>query len=573
LAIAEIRESGLLIARRRYTRPAMDDKVIVDLLGQVGNLFTSSLELKETIDFMLKAASDLVACDAATVFLLADDGGSLNAIATFPFTESVAQVASFELGEGIVGWAAQRRKVVSVVDATKDSRFKNLPMAHAPRSCLVMPLQSPQRLVGALTMARREVRPFTSVEQALMQVIANQAAISIDNARLHARQTVQLAQIAEQKRELERSYAQINEISRLKSEFLANMSHELRTPLNAILGFSEILKDNLVALEEEQRHECLENIHTSGKHLLELVNDVLDLSKIEAGRMELSYDDFFVNNAVREVHNVIRSLSERRDIDLSIDVPEGLEVRADKSKFKQVLYNLLSNAIKFTAQGGRVWVKARSEEGITLCIEVGDTGVGIPREHHERIFNEFYQVDSATTRQVEGTGLGLSLTRRIVELHGGTMGLESDPGKGSLFTFRLPLAGLVTPNGHRHNRILLVEDNPSNRELATMVLTGNGYEVDIAVDGNEGLHKARSSPYDLVLMDIELPGIDGLTVTRMLKSDPKTSALPVVALTANAMKGNEQEALAAGCSGYISKPIEVANFVQKIATYLESEAS
>ena len=572
--MAEIPASGLLARGRRYTRPAMDDKVIVDLLGQVGNLFTSSLELKETIDFMLKAASDLVACDAATVFLLDDDGRSLSAIATFPFTESVDRVATFELGEGIVGWAAEARKVVSVVDATKDSRFKNLPMAHAPRSTLVMPLQSPQRLVGALTMARREVRPFTSVEQALMQVIANQAAISIDNARLHARQTVQLAQIAEQKRELERSYAQINEISRLKSEFLANMSHELRTPLNAILGFSEILKDNLVALGEEQRHECLENIHTSGKHLLELVNDVLDLSKIEAGRMELSYDEFFVNNAVREVHNVIRSLSERREIDLAIDVePENLEVRADKSKFKQVLYNLLSNAIKFTAQGGRVWVSARVEGGNTLVVDVGDTGVGIPREHHELIFSEFYQVDSVTTRQVEGTGLGLSLTRRIVELHGGRLGLDSEPGRGSVFTFRLPLAGLQASDTGPHNRILLVEDNRSNRELATMVLTNGGFEVDIAVDGNEGLHKARTSLYDLVLMDVELPGIDGLTVTRMLKSDPKTASMPVVALTANAMKGNEQEALAAGCSGYISKPIEVASFIQRIATYLETEAS
>jgi CheY-like chemotaxis protein len=267
-------------------------------------------------------------------------------------------------------------------------------------------------------------------------------------------------------------------------------------------------------------------------------------------------------------------LSERRDIELAIDVrPELLTVRADKSKFKQVLYNLLSNAIKFTAQGGKVWVTACAEEGETLRLEVGDTGVGIPREHHERIFDEFYQVDSATTRQVEGTGLGLSLTRRIIELHGGTMGLTSEPGVGSVFTFRLPLAGLVTSDGHRHNRILLVEDNRSNRELATMVLTGNGFEVDIAVDGNEGLHKARSSIYDLVLMDIELPGIDGLTVTRMLKSDPRTASVPVVALTANAMKGNEQEALAAGCSGYISKPIEVASFVQRIATYLETEAS
>ena len=548
----------------------MDDKVIVDLLGQVGNLFTSSLELKETIDFMLKAASDLVECDAATVFLLEEDGTALSAIATFPFTESLGHVAHFELGEGIVGWAAQRRKVVSVADATKDRRFKSLDLAYAPRSCLVMPLESPQRLVGAMTLARREVQPFTSVEQALMQIIASQAAISIDNARLYAAQQRQVTEIAAQKREVEVANMQIAEISRLKSEFLANMSHELRTPLNAILGFSEILKDNLVDLTPEQRQECLENIHTSGKHLLELVNDVLDLSKIEAGRMELSYDKFGVLSAVKEVHNVIRSLSERRDIDLSIKViPEDLMVRADKSKFKQVLYNLLSNAIKFTAQGGKVWVSGHAE-GDDLVLTVGDTGVGIPAEHHARIFDEFYQLDSATTRQVEGTGLGLSLTRRLVELHGGRIGLKSQPGKGSEFTFRLPLSGLEATNGDRHNRILLVEDNASNRELAKMVLVGRGFHVDVATDGDEGLHKARSQVYDLVLMDIELQGKDGLTVTRMLRSDPKTASVPIVALTANAMKGNEQEALAAGCTGYISKPIEVANFVQRISTYLDN---
>ena len=548
----------------------MDDKVIVDLLGQVGNLFTSSLELKETIDFMLKAASDLVDCDAATVFLVDEDGSALSAIATFPYTESLGQVAHFELGEGIVGWAAQRRKVVSVADATKDRRFKTLELSYSPRSFLVMPLESPRRLVGALTLARREVQPFTNIEQALMQIISSQAAISIDNARLYSAQQRQVTEIAAQKRELEIANAQIAEISRLKSEFLANMSHELRTPLNAILGFSEILKDNLVELTDEQKQECLQNIHTSGKHLLELVNDVLDLSKIEAGRMELSYDRFGVFDAVREVHNVIRSLSERRDIDLSINItPTELEVRADKSKFKQVLYNLLSNAIKFTAQGGRVWVSGRSDDG-ELIIDVGDTGVGIPPEHHTRIFDEFYQLDSATTRQVEGTGLGLSLTRRLVDLHSGRISLESEPGKGSVFTVRIPLGGIEVTNGHRHNRILLVEDNASNRELAKMVLVGNGFEVDIAVDGDEGLHKARSRVYDLVLMDVELPGMDGLTLTRMLKSDPKTAGVPIVALTANAMKGNEQEALAAGCSGYISKPIEVANFVQRISTYIEA---
>ncbi|MFN2451376.1 MAG: ATP-binding protein [Candidatus Dormibacteria bacterium] len=549
----------------------MDDKVIVDLLGQVGNLFTSSLELKETIDFMLKAASDLVPCDAATVFLVDPDGQTLSAIATFPYADEVGQVARFGLGEGIVGWAAQKRRVVSVADATKDRRFKTLDLKYAPRSCLVMPLESPRRLVGALTVARREVQPFTSIEQALMQIIANQAAISIDNARLHHAQKDQLVEIAVQKRELEVANAQIAEISRLKSEFLANMSHELRTPLNAILGFSEILKDNLAGeLTPTQRQECLENIHTSGKHLLELVNDVLDLSKIEAGRMQLQYDRFRVGNAFREVNNVIKSLSAQRELEVTEQVlPEDLEVRADKSKFKQVMYNLLSNAIKFTPQQGRIWVSAR-RLGDDLVVEVGDTGVGIPAADQERIFGEFYQVDRPSTRATEGTGLGLSLTRRIVELHGGSISVESDDGQGSVFTFRMPLDGVDVRIFNGHNRILLIEDNAANRELTKMVLNGNGYDVDVAIDGREGLHKAQTNPYDLVLMDVQLPEMDGLTVTRMLKSNPETSRLPIVALTANAMKGDEQEAIAAGCTGYITKPIEVASFVQKISNYLEA---
>jgi signal transduction histidine kinase len=549
----------------------MDDKVIVDLLGQVGKLFTSSLELKETIDFMLKATSQLVACDTATVFLADPEGRTLAAMATFPYLESVGRVARFDIGEGIVGWAVKHRTTVAVDDATRDQRFKTLDLAYAPRSSLVMPLESPRHLVGALCLARRTVQPFTSLEQAMVGIIANQAAISIDNARLYAQQKEQLAEIELQKREVEVANTQIREISRHKSEFLANMSHELRTPLNAILGFSEILKDNLVGnLTPQQRQECLENIHTSGKHLLELVNDVLDLSKVEAGRMELSYETFAVSAAFREVRNVIRSLTERRDLTLSDDIkPPDLEVRADKSKFKQVMYNLLSNAIKFTPAGGRVWVNARAEKA-ELTVEVGDTGVGIAAEHQELIFTEFFQVDGEPTHQVQGTGLGLSLTRRLVQLHGGSISVESGRGQGSVFTFRIPLLGIDGGNGHVRNRILLIEDNASNRELTRMVLNGNGFRVDVAADGNEGLEKARTELYDLVLMDVKLPGLDGITLTRMLKSDPKTARIPVVALSARAMKGDEQEALAAGCAAYITKPIEVAQFVRRITSFLEA---
>lgn len=551
----------------------MDDKVIVDLLGQVGKLFTSSLELKETIDFMLKATSDLVTCDTATVFLVEEDGRSLRAMATYPFTDNLGRVARFKVGEGIVGWSVKHHRIVAVADATQDQRFKSLDLERAPRSCLVMPLESPEHTVGALTLARRTVQPFTSVEQAMVQIIANQAAISIDNARLYAAQKGQLAEIAVQKRELEVVNQQIREISRLKSEFLASMSHELRTPLNAILGFSEILKDNLAGvLSEEQRQDCLESIHTSGKHLLELVNDVLDLSKIEAGRMELALEPFTMASAFGEVQNVVKALTERRGLALKADIqPDDLAVVADKSKFKQVLYNLLSNAIKFTPSGGEIWVRARALDD-DLVLEVGDTGVGVPVTEQEKIFSEFYQVQSAHNRQHQGTGLGLPLTRRLVQLHGGRISVESEEDAGAVFTIRMPLRGPEPePNGDSaHRRILLVEDNISNRELTRMVLNGNGYEVDVAEDGTEGLEKARTAQYDLVIMDVKLPGLDGLSVTRMLKSDPRTAGIPVVALSAHAMKGDEQRALAAGCAAYITKPIEVANFVQRISSFLEA---
>ncbi|HET9052230.1 MAG TPA: GAF domain-containing sensor histidine kinase, partial [Candidatus Dormibacteraeota bacterium] len=407
----------------------MDDKVIVDLLGQVGRLFTSSLDLKENIDFMLKATSDLVPCDTATVFLADERGERLRAMATFPYSDSVDTIASFAYGEGIVGWAARHRRVVSVADATKDQRFKALEASFAPRSCLLLPLESPRRLVGVLTLARREVSPFTNVEQALVHIIASQAAISIDNARLHEQQREQLREINDQKRELEAFNTQIQEISRLKSEFLANMSHELRTPLNAILGFSEILKDNLAGeLTADQRQECLENIHTSGKHLLTLVNDVLDLSKIEAGRMDLVYDTFEVVTAFAEVRSVLRALVERRGLTLTADIqPPELAVRADKSKLKQVLYNLLANAVKFTPTGGNVWLHAR-QAGEELVIEVGDTGIGISAEHQDKIFTEFYQVPGDAARRPQGTGLGLPLTKRFIDLHGGSISLESEEG-------------------------------------------------------------------------------------------------------------------------------------------------
>jgi signal transduction histidine kinase/CheY-like chemotaxis protein len=545
---------------------------VVELLDQLGGMLTSSLNLKENIDFMLQHTSRMVQFDAASVFLLNDDRTELRAFATYPYADQINKIAKFKVGEGIVGWTVQSNEMVNIPDALQDPRFKIVDPSRAPRSMLLLPLSSPQHVIGAMTMARRLVQPFTDVDAALVRVIVSQAAISIENAQLYAAMHGHMSRIEEQNHELEDANVQINEVSRLKSEFLANMSHELRTPLNSILGFSEILKDNLAgALSDEQRVECLEAIHASGEHLLQLINDVLDMSKIEAGRMDLVLEEFAVDSSIREVITVVKSLAGRKNIELSIATePEDLVVYADKGKFKQVIYNLLSNAIKFTPESGSVFVdtKVREQAG-DMLVTVTDTGVGIPAEHIDKIWGEFYMVQGEHQTQ-KGTGLGLALVRKLVELHGGQIDVFSEEDKGSTFSFTMPLeAGAAQGEQQSLSRlILLVDDNPSNLELTRMILTAGGYRVEVATDGQEGLLKAKELKPSLILMDIQLPGMDGLTATRALKSDPDTAGIKVVALTANAMKGTKEEALQAGCIGYIPKPIDVKRFVRDITEFL-----
>jgi signal transduction histidine kinase len=533
----------------------------IQLLNRLGGLFTASLSLNENIEAMLRATSQMVQFDNATVFLLNEGSKELTACATFPHQDEVPHIARFVMGEGILGYAVEQLETLNITDATLDPRFKSLNQSRAPRSLMVQPLATPQRVVGAMTISRERVDPFTELDAAILKVITNQASIAIENGRLYE-------QLQDHLGDLEVANAQIAEVSRLKSEFLANMSHELRTPLNAILGFSELLRDDLAGkITEKQRHDCLDNIHNSGRHLLSLINDILDLTKIEAGRMDLVYEEFGIESAVREVLNVVRSLAMKKDIEISavVEPPTSLVV-ADKNKFKQILYNLLSNAIKFTPPSGKVVVLATAADE-ALQITVHDSGIGIAKELQHKIFGAFYQVQSASNREYPGTGLGLALTKKLVEMHGGTIEFDSETGEGTTFTVEMPLK----PGPSKRNRVLVVEDNPSNLDLARMVLEGNGFAVDTASNGTEGLEKARHLQPDLILMDMQLPGVDGLAVTRQLKADPTTAKIKVVALTANALKGSEEQALAAGCSGYIAKPIELKKFMLQVTNFLEKE--
>ena len=282
-----------------------------------------------------------------------------------------------------------------------------------------------ERILGALTVWRREAGSFSEEVVNLLQTFATQSVLAIQNARLF--------------REIEDKSRQIEAANRHKSEFLANMSHELRTPLNAVIGFSDLLLERLFGEMNEKQENYIRNIQTSGKHLLSLINDILDLSKVEAGRMELDLANVHIPSALQNAMMLIRERAQRQNVELSCNVdPQINEIPADERKLKQIMLNLLTNAVKFTPEGGRVDVDVRLGNG-NLEVSVKDTGVGIAEQNQQAVFEEFRQVGRQYSGKQEGTGLGLALTRRFVELHGGTIKLQSELGKGSTFTFTIPV--------------------------------------------------------------------------------------------------------------------------------------
>lgn len=377
---------------------------------------------------------------------------------------------------GVVSWVAQHGEPAVLPDVDKDPRYKEYAEIGVVRSELTLPIRSGTRIIGVLDIASTMPNGFDEVDLATMQAVAEQVSIALDNARLYT----ELNRIVMQ---LKAANADLEEATRHKSEFLANMSHELRTPLNAIIGFSELLQDQVFGSVNEKQARYVNNILTSGRHLLALVNDVLDLAKVEAGRMELHAEDFGPDEAIGDVEAIINGIATKKKLIISNQFEAGLKtLRADKSKFKQILYNLLSNAVKFTPEGGSITVTNRLVEyaqqadapvsnsnsvlnpgralpvslpdGVQslvlpyIEISVKDTGIGIRREDQPHIFEEFRQVDNSYSRQYQGTGLGLALSRRLVELHGGRLSVESELGRGSTFTFTLPLEMVEISSSH-----------------------------------------------------------------------------------------------------------------------------
>jgi signal transduction histidine kinase/CheY-like chemotaxis protein len=387
--------------------------------------------------------------------------------------------------------------------------------------------------------------------------------------------------------ELGRLYHQLEAANRHKSEFLASMSHELRTPLNAIIGFSEVLLERLFGELNDKQEEYLRDILDSGRHLLSLINDILDLSKVEAGHMEIELGRFSLPEALENGLTMVRERASRHGIALSLGVDPAIDViEADERKVKQVVFNLLSNAVKFTPDGGQVGITAKLEDGAAVRITVWDTGIGIAPEDQGRIFEEFQQVGGGDGQGREGTGLGLALARRFVQLHGGEIAVESALGQGSRFTFTLPvrltpsieaIAEVAKPPEAAIERetpvVLVVEDDPQAAELLRLYIEGAGYRVEMAWDGEDGFTKACQLHPALITLDLLLPKIDGWDLLVRLKGEPTTRGLPVVIVSIMDERG---KGFALGAADYLVKPVsreDLLNAVQRVSlTRPRSEA-
>jgi signal transduction histidine kinase len=431
-AVIAIENVRLFNELQERTRELMESVEEMKALGEVGQAVSSSLDLETVLETIVSRAVDLSGTDAGVIYEFDEGTQEFNLRASHrmePEAVDGLRAARIKLGEGVTGQAAMTRQPVQISDTFElreraVSRVRPLLNRLGYRSLLTVPILREQQIMGGLTVWRKQVGEFEPEVVNLLQTFATQSALAIQNARLF--------------REIEDKSRQIEAANRHKSEFLANMSHELRTPLNAIIGFSEVLQEKLFGELNEKQAEYTSDILTSGQHLLSLINEILDLSKVEAGRMELELTTFDLPLAIDNARTFVRERVTKHGITLDVDVDDRLgDYIGDERKIKQILLNLLSNAVKFTPEGGRIGINARQTNG-AVEISVSDTGIGIAPEDQPKIFEEFRQVGSDYSHKVEGTGLGLTLAKKFVELHGGRIWVTSELGKGSTFSFTLP---------------------------------------------------------------------------------------------------------------------------------------
>lgn len=584
----------------------------LNILGQV---VTTSLDLDATLRVITEYTTDLLDVAATSVVLRDNERGDLWFAAASGEAADFVLGKRLALGQGILGWVVEHGEPLLIADAKRDSRhFTSFDQksGFSASTILCVPLLAQGQTIGAIETMNKRSGPFNEEDLHLLTSLANPAAAAIENAHLYeqaqqeirerkrieaaleSERTLLAQRVEERTADLTATNAELARAVRLKDEFLASMSHELRTPLNAILGISEALQEQVYGALNEKQLGSLQRIEESGRHLLDLINDILDLSKVEAGKLEMEFEPSSVESVCQASLNFIKRDAQKKRLTVHYHRDETITViQADERRLKQILVNLLSNAVKFTDEGGELGLEVKGNvDAEIVTFRVWDTGIGIRREDMSRLFKPFVQLDSRLSRQYSGTGLGLSLVYRFTEMHGGSVSLESEPGQGSQFTVALPWIKVHRPtfgdepasqpppsaafnaNGTRPRlpaTILIAEDTETILYALDEYLRVKGFRVIKTRDGQEAVEQTLAHRPDLILMDIQMPVMDGLEAIRRIRaseSEMKNTQVPIIALTALAMPGDRERCLQAGANGYLSKPVRLTDLIKSIGGFL-----
>jgi len=563
-AVIAIENARLLTELRARTDELGQSVQELRALGEVSQLVNSTLDVEEVLRTIVTKAVELSATDAGAIYVFDDEHQEFRLHATHGMSEAmIAAIAdrSIRAGDANIGAAAAARAPLQIPDLREAAAapLNDIVLAAGYRALLVVPLLRPDRIVGALVVRRREPGTFAAGTVDLLQTFADQSVLAIQNARLF--------------REIEEKSRQLALASEHKSQFLANMSHELRTPLNAIIGLTEMMSTNAARFGTEKAVEPLRRVNRAGMHLLGLINQVLDLSKIEAGKLELAPESVTLAPLIDEVIGTARQLAEQNNNRLVVEAEDDLgSLTVDPMRLRQILLNLLSNACKFTKQGA-VTLRVRKVLDGRPFVEfaVADTGIGMTPEQQAKLFEDFTQADSSTARQFGGTGLGLAITRRLARMMGGDVTVASEPGKGSVFTVRLPgrETGARAPAdgagaGAGTNCVLVIDDDATARELIADQLKSEGFAVAAASGGLEGLKLARELKPIAITLDVMMPDLDGWSVLAALRQDAELADIPVIMVT---VLDEQRRGAALGAVGYLTKPIERESLHRLVARF------
>ncbi|MCI0848650.1 MAG: response regulator, partial [Chloroflexi bacterium] len=569
--------AAVAIGNARFIEETQQARDEATQLYEITEQLASSPDMDTVLDLIVEKAAELLSSEASSLFSfdVEKNGLVLAREHNFLTDEDTTENYFFLPGVGTVGRAFRDRKPVWKNDLHEnaeteypDPSVRETVLNSKNRAALSAPIIIRDQVYGCLTANYYSVHEFGEAEAQLLQTLADSAAVAIGNAQF-IEQTQQAREAAE-------------EANRTKSQFLANMSHELRTPLNAIIGYSEMLQEEAQDLGNSEFEDDLERINGAGKHLLSLINDVLDISKIEAGGMDIYLETFPIAPMIQEVVTTIQPLVAKNSNTLEIDCPDSVgSIHADMTKVRQGLFNLLSNSSKFTEQGTiSLSVSRDTEDGREwVNFSIADTGIGMTEEQMEHLFEAFAQAEASTTRRFGGTGLGLAITRHFCEMMGGKVLVASETGKGSTFTMRLPAVATEPgqPTGDEDsapaetveatplpNTVLVVDDDANVHDLMQRSLAGQGFNLVRAMGGQEGLRLAKELLPAVITLDVMMPGMDGWAVLSALKADPDLADIPVIMVT---IVDQKNLGYALGAAEYLTKPIDRGRLLSVLNKY------